>query len=141
MNDDSRDLAALTTTIVAGFVSRNPIEVADFPELITTVLRALRGVSEPSSPEAATPKTLTPAQIRKSITPSGLISFEDGRAYKMLKRHLTARGMTLADYKAKWGLPKDYPGTAPAYSAMRSQLAKDLGLGQKRPYSKKKTKA
>ena len=33
-------------------------------------------------------------------------------------------------FKAKWGLPNDYPTTAPAYSEARSQMAKALGLGQ-----------
>jgi predicted transcriptional regulator len=73
---------------------------------------------------------LTSGQIRKSITPDGLISFEDGKSYKTLKRHLSVRGMTIADYKSKWGLPKDYPAVAPSYSAHRSQLARSIGLGQ-----------
>ena len=73
---------------------------------------------------------LTAGQIRKSISPDGLISFEDGKTYQTLKRHLTTRGMTIADYKAKWGLPSDYPATAPAYAAKRSALAKAAGLGK-----------
>jgi predicted transcriptional regulator len=69
-----------------------------------------------------------PALIK--ATYAALISFEDGRPYKTLKRHLTTHGMTVAEYKAKWGLPNDYPTTAPGYSEARSAMAKALGLGQ-----------
>ena len=87
--------------------------------------------SERQTPQASEPEPikLTAAQIRKSVTPDALISFEDGKPYKTLKRHLTTRGLTLAEYKTKWGLPTDYPTTAPSYSARRSEMAKSLGLG------------
>jgi predicted transcriptional regulator len=74
---------------------------------------------------------LTPAQIRRSITPDALVSFEDGKSYKTLKRHLSTRGLSVEQYKAKWGLPADYPVVSPNYSAARSAMAKTLGLGQK----------
>lgn len=60
-----------------------------------------------------------------------LICFEDGKSYKTLKRHLSIRGLTPADYRAKWGLPSDYPMVAPSYSVSRSQMAKSIGLGRK----------
>ena len=88
------------------------------------------GFVEYEAPVVETVTKATPAQIRKSITPEALISFEDGKPYKTLKRHLTTHGMTVAEYKAKWGLPNDYPTTAPAYSEARSAMAKALGLGQ-----------
>ncbi len=69
--------------------------------------------------------------MRKSITPETLISFEDGRPYKTLKRHLAGRGLTPEQYRQKWGLPADYPMVSPNYSAARSQMAKSLGLGRK----------
>ena len=72
-----------------------------------------------------------PVSIKKSISASHLISMEDGRPYKSLKRHLTARGLTPAQYREKWSLPFDYPMVAPNYSKARSELAKALGLGQK----------
>lgn len=71
----------------------------------------------------------TPAQIRKSITPDALISFIDGKQYKMLKRHLRAHGLDPHAYRERYGLPADYPTTAPSYSEQRSALAKGLGLG------------
>ena len=130
MEDNSSSLILLTSAIVGAFVGNNSTDQADLPSLIATVHQALRNVDEPETPAPAETIKLTAAQIRRSITPDALISFEDGRGYKALKRHLTARGMSLAEYKAKWGLAKDYPTTAPNYSAMRSQMAKALGLGQ-----------
>ena len=70
---------------------------------------------------------------RQSIRPDGLVSFEDGRTYKSLKRHLTVRGLTPAQYRQKWGLPPDYPMVAASYSAARAELARAIGLGRKQP--------
>ena len=104
--------------------------MSDLPALIRATHDALAGIGAPPAPTVETVTKATPAQIRKSITPEALISFEDGKPYKTLKRHLTTHGMTVAEYKAKWGLPNDYPTTAPAYSEARSKMAKALGLGQ-----------
>lgn len=73
----------------------------------------------------------TKAEIKKSIGAESLVSFEDGKSYKSLKRHLTTRGLTPQSYREKHGLPGDYPMTHPAYSARRSALAKSIGLGSK----------
>lgn len=71
--------------------------------------------------------------IMKSVTPDYIINLEDGQKHKMLKRRLASRyGMTPEQYRAKWGLPADYPMVAPNYAAQRSTLAKNIGLGQKR---------
>ena len=75
---------------------------------------------------------LSAAQIRKSVTHDHIVSFEDGKPYKTLRRHLTLRGLTPEAYREKWGLPRDYPMTAASYSAQRSELARALGLGQQR---------
>jgi predicted transcriptional regulator len=98
--------------------------------MIQSVYRALNEAASGVKPqEPAAP--LTPAvPIKKSVTPDYIISLEDGHKYKSLKRHLSTRGMTPDDYRAKWGLPRDYPMVAASYSAQRSQLAKSLGLGQ-----------
>jgi len=70
--------------------------------------------------------------IRRSIQRDHLICLEDGRKLKMLKRHLqTAFGMTPEDYRAKWGLPHDYPMVAPNYAKQRSEQAKQMGLGRR----------
>lgn len=120
----------LTATIVGAFAGNNKIAVGELPALIREVHAALSGVGQAEAVPAEAVTRATPSQIRKSITPDGLQSFEDGKMYKTLKRHLTTHGMTVAEYKAKWGLPNDYPTTAPAYSEARSAMARALGLGQ-----------
>lgn len=122
------DLIALTADIVAAFLEGNKVAADELPALIRAVHDSL---AAPDAPPAApeTPIRLTPAQMRKSITPNGLVSFEDGKTYQTLKRHLTTRGLTVQAYKDKWGLPKDYPMTSSAYAAKRSALAKAAGLG------------
>ena len=121
----------MTTDIVASYVAGNKVDAATLPALIKSVFASLSTIDAPDVEAAPDISKPTPAQIRKSIQPEGLVSFEDGKTYKTLKRHLTTRGLSLADYKAKWGLPSDYPTTAPSYSARRSEMAKSLGLGQK----------
>ncbi len=127
---DENDNIILTADIVSAFVGNNSVAVADLPALIKATYAALNAIGVPEVAEAEAVNRPTAAQIRKSITPDALISFEDGRPYKTLKRHLTTHGMTVAEYKAKWGLPNDYPTTSPAYSEARSAMAKALGLGQ-----------
>lgn len=129
--EQQSELVGLTADIVAAYVSNNKVGVEELGGLIASVHTALSGAGQPETPaEPETPKP-TPAQVRKSITPDALISFEDGKPYKTLKRHLTLRGLTMDQYREKYGLPKDYPSTAPNYSAQRSALAKSLGLGRK----------
>lgn len=119
--------------IVASYVLANKVEAATLPELIRSVHQALIGLGDGSEPSSAAVSTLkaTPSQIRRSIRPEGLVSFEDGKTYQTLKRHLAGRGLTMTAYREKWGLPPDYPSTSPEYSARRSQLAKVAGLGRK----------
>jgi predicted transcriptional regulator len=130
MDEKNAAMIGLTADVVAAFVGNNAVAVADLPGLIKTVHAALSGAEAPvleTTDETVKP---TASQIRKSITPDALISFLDGKPYKTLKRHLTTHGVTIAEYKARFGLPNDYPTTAPAYSEARSAMAKALGLGQ-----------
>jgi predicted transcriptional regulator len=106
------------------------VRAADLSDLIASVHRALQGLSAP--PQAEPEKREPPVSIKKSITPDHLISLEDGKRYKSLKRHLKGRGLTPEQYREKWGLPRDYPMVAPNYAKQRSDLAKALGLGQLR---------
>lgn len=130
MDEKSAEAVTLAAEIVAAYVGNNSVSVSELPGLIKTVHAALLGVDAPlSTPVEAIAKP-SPAQIRKSITPDALISFVDGRPYKTLKRHLNTHGLTIEDYKTKFGLPRDYPTTAPSYSESRSAMAKALGLGQ-----------
>ncbi len=126
--DTNQKLVELTADVVAAYLSGNQIGKADVGTVIADVYNSLTNLGK----EVATPEPLKPpVSIRKSITPDYLISLEDGRQYKSLKRHLAGRGLTPAQYREKWGLPRDYPMVAPAYAAQRSELAKKMGLGRK----------
>lgn len=127
-----RDEFEMTADLVAAYVSNNNVPVAELPALIANVHAALAGIGNSAPAEPAGPEKATPAQIRKSITPDGMVSFEDGKTYKTMKRHLTLRGLTPDAYRAKYGLAADYPMVSAAYSAQRSELARSLGLGQQR---------
>ncbi len=119
-----------TAAIVSAFVSNNAVPVADLPSLIASVHASLTGLSKPPEPEAEKPTPIVP--IKKTVTPDYLISLEDGKHYKSLKRHLSTRGLTPEQYRQKWGLPHDYPMVCANYAAQRSELAKNTGLGQRR---------
>ncbi len=125
------DQIELTVDIVSAYVSNNHIQAVDLPALIGTIHAALGDLSKPVEQAEAPAEKLTPAQIRKSITPDALISFIDGKPYKTLKRHLTKHGLDFQAYRQRFGLPADYPATAASYSAKRSELARSLGLGRK----------
>jgi predicted transcriptional regulator len=120
----------LTAHVVSSYVANNAVHRTDLPNMIATVYGALLGLVTPKPTE---PAKLQPAvSIKKSITPDFLISLEDGKPYKSLKRHLTKLGITPAEYKERWGLPRDYPMVAPNYAQRRSELAKSIGLGNMR---------
>lgn len=129
---EQNDLVELTTQIVTAYAAGNHLPATELPGLIRGVHSSLQGLVSESAQPAEKQRVLTPADIRRSIQSDGLISFEDGKAYKTLRRHLARLGLTPKAYRAKWGLPVDYPMTASAYSAQRSQLARDLGLGKSR---------
>lgn len=126
------DYIDMTADIVSAYVSTNSVRPADIGELIASVHQTLKGLSGPAIPAADHVEKPTPAQIKKSISPDALISFEDGKPYKTLRRHLTLRGLSPETYRVKHGLPHDYPMTCASYSAQRSELARSLGLGNSR---------
>jgi predicted transcriptional regulator len=128
--DEKTEVIEMTADIVSAYVGNNTVSAADLPGLIQSVHRALAGVSSGAEPEASQPKE--PAvPIRRSITPDYLVCLEDGRKFKSLKRHLrTKYNMSPEEYRSKWGLAKDYPMVAPNYAKARSDLAKQMGLGQ-----------
>ena len=135
MPEPSSDFVSLSADVIAAYVSNNSVPQADLPTLIATVHNALRDAATgKQEPEKVVLEP--PVSIKKSMTPDHLISMEDGRPYKSLKRHLTARGLTPAQYREKWSLPVDYPMVAPNYSKARSELARAIGLGQTRKRKK-----
>jgi predicted transcriptional regulator len=126
------DYIELTAGLVSAYVSNNHLQPGEIASLIANTHAALAGLGNSSAPEAPAADRPTPSQIRKSITPDALISFVDGKPYKTLKRHLNGNGMTIEQYRERYGLPRDYPSTAASYSEQRSALARSLGLGQQR---------
>jgi predicted transcriptional regulator len=131
--NERQELIEMTADIVSAYVSANQIDQQDLPVLIETVFAALRGVAGRSD-GVAEPELMPAVPVKKSVTPEYIICLEDGKKFKSLKRHLRTRyEMTPEDYRAKWGLPHDYPMVAPNYAKARSDLAKKMGLGTARP--------
>ena len=134
MSDPNQDtsLVQLAAEIVSAYVSRNSVPTGDLPGLIQSVHNGLGTLSGNTELQPAAEPQKPAVSIKKSITDEALICLEDGQQFKSLKRHLSsAHGMTPQDYRAKWGLGKDYPMVAPAYANQRSTLALSLGLGRK----------
>lgn len=130
-NTETDTLITLTADIVSAHVSNNSVAVSDLPSLIQNIYSALNGLGQAApAPE----EKLEPAvSIRASVKPDYIVCLEDGKKLKMLKRHLmTHYQMTPEQYRAKWGLPADYPMVAPSYAEQRRTLAKKIGLGTKR---------
>lgn len=126
------DLVDMAAEIVSAYVSANQVPPQDLPALIRTVYSALTEVSG-STTVSAEPTQEPAVAVKKSVTPDYIICLEDGKKFKSLKRHLRTRyNMSPEEYRAKWGLPHDYPMVAPNYAKERSNLAKRMGLGQSR---------
>jgi predicted transcriptional regulator len=128
----SPNFIGLSADIVSAYVSNNSVPATELPALLSSVHAALTKTAQGQSQEPQT--ELTPAvPVKKSVTADAIICLEDGKKFKSLKRHLrTTYGMTPEQYRAKWGLPADYPMVAPSYAKARSELAKTMGLGQQR---------
>jgi len=138
---ENSEFLELTAGIVSAYVGNNSVSAADLPGLIKSIHDAINGIR---TGQTEVPVVVqTPAvSVRKSVNPDFLICLEDGRRFKSLKRHLrTKYDMSPEDYRAKWGLPKDYPMVSPNYAASRSALAKSMGLGQGGRQAPKPTRA
>jgi len=124
----------LAADLVSAFVSNNPVPAAELPALIGTVHAALTKTANGSSQQPTEePKKAPAVSVKKSVQPDYIVCLEDGKRFKSLKRHLrTVYDLTPDQYRAKWGLPADYPMVAPNYAAARSELAKQMGLGARR---------
>ncbi|MDZ4790183.1 MAG: MucR family transcriptional regulator [Hyphomicrobiales bacterium] len=131
-NYESSEIVEFTTTIVSAYVANNSVVATDLPNLISEVhdalVKAAGNIPQPVREEL---KPVVP--IKKSITNEYIICLEDGKKFKSLKRHLrTHYDLSPEEYREKWGLPADYPMVAPNYATARSELAKKMGLGQRR---------
>jgi predicted transcriptional regulator len=128
----SGSVLELTADIVAAYVSNNPVPAAEMPALIIQVHQALTRLGG-GQPEPVIEPLKPAIAVKKSIHPDYIVCLEDGKRFKSLKRHLrTQYSMTPEQYREKWSLPADYPMVAPNYAAARSELAKQMGLGQQR---------
>lgn len=132
MTEGGDEIIGLVADIVSAYVSNNSVPASELPALIATTHQAIATLGTPAVP-VVEDKPVPAISVKKSITPEYLVCLEDGKKFKSLKRHLrTAYEMSPEQYRAKWGLPADYPMVAPAYAEARSQLAKSMGLGQQR---------
>ncbi len=137
------DFVHLAAEIAAAYVANNSLPPAEIPNLLKSIHASLREISgkassaSPSAAEAVAPqKPAVP--INKTVSPDHIVCLEDGQSFRSLKRHLgTAHNMTPQQYREKWGLPADYPMVAPNYAEARSEMAKKIGLGQRRRGKKK----
>lgn len=129
--NDKNTLIDMTAEIVSAYVGNNEISASELPSLIQQVYNSLSDVTQGVfSPETEPLKPAIP--LKRSVTPDYIVCLEDGKKFKSLKRHLRAHyDISPDEYRAKWGLPKDYPMVAPNYAKARSNLAKQMGLGQK----------
>ncbi len=128
MDEAEHSVTEITAHIVSAYVSKNRLPVGGLGELIASISGSVRKLGEVAIVE---PQPVPAVNPKRSIDPNYLICLDDGKKFKSLKRHLTALGMTPAEYRAKWGLASDYPMVAPNYAAARSALAKQSGLGRK----------
>ncbi|MBY0295474.1 MAG: MucR family transcriptional regulator [Methylobacterium sp.] len=122
-------LVELTADIATAYLSHNHVQSGDIPKVLAEIHGALQGALQLRTASQPTQVKASPAEIRRSITHEVLISFEDGKPYKTLRRHLARLGLTPETYRQKWGLPHDYPMTSADYSKRRSDLARALTLG------------
>jgi len=134
-SENTLNLVELAADIVSAYVSNTGVRAEDLPNLINSVHGALKNIGTPE--ESAPQKHEAPMSWKKAIRPDYIVSFEDGKHYKSMKRHLTGRGLTPQQYREKWGLPRDFPMVAPEYAKARSEMAKRSGLGQKGPAARK----
>lgn len=131
MTSDSKiDILGLTAHIVSAYVENNKVPATGLPELIASVNASILALNQPvEAPVEVQQPAVNP---KRSVLPDYIVCLEDGKKFKSLKRHLAVHfGLTPEEYRAKWGLPADYPMVAPNYAAARSALAKSLGLGRK----------
>lgn len=130
--DDKNVLIDMTAEIVSAYVGNNTVSAAELPGLIQQVYGSLVDVSQGGGVTSENELQKPAIPVKRSVAPDYIICLEDGKKFKSLKRHLRAHyDMSPDEYRAKWGLPKDYPMVAPNYTRARSALAKEMGLGQK----------
>lgn len=126
--------------VLAAYLQRNEVSVEDIPKAADAIKQAL-GVQPATAAEPEEPlpagripaRTLTPKEIEAAVQPDSVLCFEDSKRYKSMKRVLTTLGLTPEQYRRKWGLPANFPITAPSYSEQRKRIAIERGFGKRKP--------
>ena len=134
MSDANTDISLIemAAEIVSAYVRNNSVPASDLPSLLQSVHSSLGSIVNGPKPEATKEPQQPKVSVKKSITEDFIVCLEDGKRFKSLKRHLySEHGLSPQEYRAKWGLSKEYPMVAPSYANARSSLAKSLGLGRK----------
>jgi len=132
-NTPTPNFVEIAADIVSAYVSNNPVPASELPALLNSVHASLTRIAGGQATEKQAERLEPAVPIKKSVTPDYIICLEDGKKFKSLKRHLrTVFNLSPEEYRAKWGLPADYPMVAPNYAKARSELAKTMGLGQQR---------
>jgi len=131
--DDKNTVVELTAEIVAAYVANNPVAQSDLPKLIGEVYRSLSVATNIIEQKPEPPEQKPAVPVRKSVTADYITCLEDGKKFKSIKRHLrTHHNLSPEQYREKWDLANEYPMVAPNYAQARSNLAKKIGLGQRR---------
>ena len=127
------EIMRMTTEVVAAYAGKNEVSTSGLTILINRVFETLSTLAYNSDQNDDPLTSQKPAvPIRRSINPDYIVCLEDGRKLKMLKRHLRAAfNLSPEAYRARWGLPQDYPMVAPNYAKKRSDFAKKMGLGKR----------
>ena len=135
----AQDFMKQVVDLTAAYMARNTVAADQVEELLkkfsSAIMTNLREISESVTCNSGRNPAVA---IEDSVNDEYLICLEDGKKLQMLKRHLmTMYGMTVDQYKERWGLSPDYPIVAPSYARRRSSIAKTTGLGS----GKKKSRA
>ncbi|WP_245239685.1 MucR family transcriptional regulator [Methylobacterium variabile] len=144
LRDEAKDHVMpeeVAAEIVKAYVSHNHVESSELSDLIAAVHASINNLDVHAASSSSDTGLTPPVPISKSVTPDYLISLEDGKKYKILKKHLAGRGLTPEEYRQKWNLPENYPMVAPNYSAQRAQLARTSGFGERRKRASARARA
>jgi predicted transcriptional regulator len=139
-------LLAATAQIVSAYIANRGNENLNLTALTSDVYATLRSLaSTDAAQSSAAPSSGSNRKpvvsVEESVKADYLVCLEDGKRVKMLKRHLkTAYGMSPEQYRARWDLPATYPMVAPNYAQVRSNLAKQIGLGRRSSLSAAKAR-
>lgn len=123
-----QDGVVAASILCAAVIVANRVPAREVPALFSGMVRLVT-----ESADAPIPGRTPAVDVEDSVHDDYIICLEDGKRFRSLKRHLRKfYGLSPADYRARWGLPDDYPMTAPSYSRVRRDMAFRSGLGRRK---------